>query len=673
MQFLYPGFLWALVLLAIPIIIHLFYFRRFKKVYFTNVRFLKEVKQETSNRSRLKNLLVLLSRLLAMAALVFAFAQPILSDKENIERLPKAVSIFVDNSFSMEALSSDVPIFDLAKEKARQIIKGYSEEDRFQVVTHDFEGRHQRLYNQENALQLIDDLAITPTVTPLSTAIERQKQLLATSDSEKYLYLISDFQKNITDFQLQKDSTYQFYFIPLQAVQEKNVSLDSVWFLAPVPMINQANKMVIKLRNNSDSKAEEVQLRLEHDGQTRPLGTKAILPNSIKIDTINFSILKPGWQTAEFIISDYPITFDDHYHVAFEVNENVKILSLNNRGTNRFLSAAFKGLTYFNLQNQNVSQINYADFKTNDLIILNELTNLSSGLISSVTDYAKAGGNVLVFPGKNINKDNYNQLFSSLGTNSIVSSQSDQKEAGYINTQEFIFNNVYENTRRNIKYPVSKFNYTFTNFQNRGGEDLLRYRDGSSFLAKYVVGDGHAYVCAAPLQEDQNDLVRNAEIFIPMLYKMALSKGLKDKIANTIGSDQLLETENIIDNNDIVFKITGEDEFIPAQFPQGSKILLDVKDQIQKSGIYELTLDDKKLAKYAFNYDRIESDLRYFSHQELNSEFGENASIISTEDAANLESFINEEDRGVALWKWCIILVLIFLGIESLLLRFWKT
>jgi len=58
MQFLFPGFLAALITLAIPIIIHLFYFRRFKKVYFTNVRFLKEVREESSARRKLRNLLV---------------------------------------------------------------------------------------------------------------------------------------------------------------------------------------------------------------------------------------------------------------------------------------------------------------------------------------------------------------------------------------------------------------------------------------------------------------------------------------------------------------------------------------------------------------------------------------------------------------------------------------
>ena len=50
MQFLFPSFLWALGLLAIPIIIHLFYFRRYKEVYFTNVRLLKELVEETKQQ-----------------------------------------------------------------------------------------------------------------------------------------------------------------------------------------------------------------------------------------------------------------------------------------------------------------------------------------------------------------------------------------------------------------------------------------------------------------------------------------------------------------------------------------------------------------------------------------------------------------------------------------------
>ena len=175
MQFLYPTFLFALAALAIPIILHLFYFRRFKKVYFTNVRFLKEVKEETSARSKLRNLLVLLMRLLAIIFLVLTFAQPFIPQDVEVKKGLKTVSVFVDNSFSMSALSQDVPLLEKAKQRAREIIQAYAVDDEFQILTNDFEGRHQRLVSQEDALDLVDEISISPSVREVSKVLTRAK------------------------------------------------------------------------------------------------------------------------------------------------------------------------------------------------------------------------------------------------------------------------------------------------------------------------------------------------------------------------------------------------------------------------------------------------------------------------------------------------------------------
>ncbi|MDX1667704.1 MAG: BatA domain-containing protein, partial [Saprospiraceae bacterium] len=219
MQFIYPTFLFALAALAIPIILHLFYFRRFKRVYFTNVRFLREVKEETSARSKLRNLLVLLMRLLAIAFLVLAFAQPFIPQGEEVEQGRKAVSIFVDNSFSMSAQSQDVSLMEKAKQRAREIVEGYQPEDVFQVLTNDFEGRHQRLVSQEDAISLIDEIEISPEVKSLSQVVGRQSQALATGSIDNQLsYLISDFQRNITDLADYRDTTLPLTLIPLQSV-----------------------------------------------------------------------------------------------------------------------------------------------------------------------------------------------------------------------------------------------------------------------------------------------------------------------------------------------------------------------------------------------------------------------------------------------------------------------
>ena len=104
MQFKNPELLYALFLLLIPILVHLFQLRRFQKEAFTNVEFLKNVVLQTRKSSELKKLLTLITRMLLLAAIVIAFAQPYFSKKADINVAAETV-IYLDNSFSMEANS----------------------------------------------------------------------------------------------------------------------------------------------------------------------------------------------------------------------------------------------------------------------------------------------------------------------------------------------------------------------------------------------------------------------------------------------------------------------------------------------------------------------------------------------------------------------------------------
>ncbi len=79
MQFNHPEVLYALFLLIIPILIHLFQLRRFKKEAFTNVKFLRKLSEQTRKSSQLKKWLVLISRLLIFTCIILAFAQPYFS------------------------------------------------------------------------------------------------------------------------------------------------------------------------------------------------------------------------------------------------------------------------------------------------------------------------------------------------------------------------------------------------------------------------------------------------------------------------------------------------------------------------------------------------------------------------------------------------------------------
>ena len=257
MSFIYPGFLFALAALAIPVIIHLFNFRKFKKIYFTNVRFLREIKQDTQSRSKLKHLLILLSRILAVAFLVFAFAQPFIpTGKGNVLSGTRAVSVYIDNSFSMDALGKNGSLVETAKKKAGEIAKAYNASDKFQLLTNDFEARHQRLLNREEFLQAVDEVQTSATVKKLAEVISRQTEALNNSEgvdfkTGKIAYEISDFQKSTADpTSIKPDTSLSIVLVQVLPSKVNNLYIDTCRLNTPFIQLNSTNELIVKIRNN---------------------------------------------------------------------------------------------------------------------------------------------------------------------------------------------------------------------------------------------------------------------------------------------------------------------------------------------------------------------------------------------------------------------------------------
>jgi hypothetical protein len=689
-QFLFPAFLSALAVISIPIIIHLFYFRRFKRVYFTNVRFLKEVKEETSNRQKLRNLLVLLMRCLAIAAMVLAFAQPFIPLSSGAKKGEQAVSVFVDNSFSMNALSQDAPLLELAKQRARDIVTAYNVTDRFQILTNDFEGRDQRLVSKEDALSRIEEIRTSPASRDLSKVLIRQQQCLNTGKQEnKTAYLVSDFQTNIADLSSFRDTLLDINLVPMRAVQARNVSIDSAWFENPVQILNQPANLLVKLSNRSDEEATDIRLSLLHDGQTKPVGAVNIPANGSLLDTVSFTILHPGWHESRLSLTDYPVQFDDDYFITFYVAERINVLTVNASGANKFLDNAFLGAKYFQQDNADARSLDYSKFADYQLIILNELPSISSGLANELKTFAQNGGNVLAFPSQNADLSSYDAFLQNFAAGNLGAFDPTPRQASQLNTEEFIFRDVFLNKSANLRLPSTQGNFRLAPAR---GEQILTYRDGSAYLAKFPQGDGALYCCAAPLNEQVNDLVRNGEIFVPMLFKMAIAGTKGRQIAYTIGRDEVLEAKHRVsargETNYKLRMVTGNNaakgaeanspagnnqEFIPEQRIFGSKVLLTPGTQIRDAGWYQLHLQgDSTLAEYAFNYDRRESDLRFKTDEALAEGLLPNMKVLATSAEANFSQVVDEQERGIVLWRWCVIFALLFLALEVLFLRLWK-
>ena len=98
MQFKNLEILYFLALLIIPILIHLFQLQKFVKVPFTNVAFLQKIQQETRKSSHIKKWLILATRLLLLSAIILAFSQPFISNKDYNKK--EHTFIYLDNSLS---------------------------------------------------------------------------------------------------------------------------------------------------------------------------------------------------------------------------------------------------------------------------------------------------------------------------------------------------------------------------------------------------------------------------------------------------------------------------------------------------------------------------------------------------------------------------------------------
>jgi hypothetical protein len=676
MSFLYPAFLTALATIAIPIIIHLFHFRRFKKVYFTNVRFLKEVKQETSSRQKIRNLLVLTMRILAIAMLVLAFAQPFLPKSDQVKQGMQAISLFIDNSFSMNARAQEAPLLELAKKRAREIVQAYPETDRFQILTNDLEGQDQRLISKEEALNRIEEIRSSPLSQELSKVALRQAQCLATGKAEhKTAFWLTDFQRSVTDLSKVKDTTVQYQLIPLRAVQERNVSIDSAWFDSPVQILNQPANLFVKISNQSDVESEEIRLSLQHDGQVKPAGSLQIPARSSRIDTVSFTILHPGWHQVKLSVTDFPVQFDDDYYASFYVAERIQVLSINEGNSNKYLNKVFAGAPYFTLEQMEARALDYSRLGNYQLIVLNELPVISSGLVQELKTFAQNGGHILMFPSRNAELNSYNSLLSAFEGGTMGEFDNTARQASQINTEEFVFRDVFLNKNEQLRLPSTQGNFPLSPGK---GEVILGCRDGSAMLNKYSSGEGALYCSAAPLQDEWNDLVRNAEIFVPLLFKTAISGSKSRQIAYTIGKEEVLEARHkVVAGGETIYKLkksgTGDQEFIPEQRILGSKVLLTPGKSIQESGWYRLGLQaDSLVAEYAFNLDRKESDLSYYSDAELETQLQPNLQLLSETAEANFTQVVGEQNQGVVLWRWFLVFALLFLALETLFLRLWK-
>ncbi len=674
MAFLYPGFLFALLALAIPVIIHLFNFRQYKKVYFSNVQFLKDVQKQQSSRSNLKNRLILLARMLALFFLVMAFAKPFLplGDARNAGK-QQAISIFVDNSYSMQTLNREGSLLDEAKRRAKEIASAYAINDRFQLLTQDFEGKQQRFLNREEFNQAVDEVNISPQSRNLQQIINRQQGLFETQkNAVPVIYLISDFQKNLAKNSIRANNHIKISLVQIKATSQPNIAVDSLWLISPLHQPNAAEKLVVRLHNYGEEKAQKVPVRLLINGETKALGSYDLEAKSFRQDTLRFSGLKSGWQNGQISLNDNPVTFDNQFYFTFRVQQRLPVLQIADQVPNRFLQAVFASDAFFKADFSSAGNVNYAALGKYPVIYFSDVKEVSAGLAQQLQAYVKQGGTLVVFPAADANLSSYQNLLRPLNVDFPEKLITENTKVVSINLKNPLFKDVFERMPENPDLPQLKKYFGLSSGQRNLRENLMELPGRTAFLSVYNSGKGKVYLSAVPANEDFSNLPQHA-LFVPMLFRMALLSGHDLPLFYTLGENELLETAPIVQADQPLHLQKGTISMIPDLRRVDGKTQLYVVDQIRETGNYKLVLKDSVLAQVAFNDNRQESDLNYLTEKELKQDFASIKTVsFLPAGKLSLTKQVAEVNSGLQLWKLCLILALLCLATEVLLIRFYK-
>ncbi|SNR31557.1 BatA domain-containing protein [Lutibacter flavus] len=651
MQFKHPEILYALLFLIIPIIVHLFQLQRFVKVPFTNVKFLKNIEKQTRKSARLKKWLILLTRMLAFACLIIAFSQPFLSEF-TIEKNYNT-TIYLDNSYSMQAKGENG---ELLKTIAQNIIeKNNQNNTNLSIFTNDKSYTNLETQNLKNELI---NIKYSPNRLDLNTVLLKLNNLNNNKTNTLYKnILISDFQninrKNSNDF------TNVIASINLLKVTPKtsnNILVDSL-YIESKTTTEIIIKVIVKSTNNI---TDNVPVSLLEGSKL--IGKTTSKFNNSKLSIITFTVPNSDNFNGQISLIDENLEFDNDFFFSISKPEKINVLNIGSSGS--FLSKIYTK-NEFNYSSNELQNLNYNSIQNQHLILLNELEKIPTELINSLNEFSKNGGDIVVIPSVNSNIESYNRLLNSLQIGTINSKIATEHKITTINYDHPLIIDVFEKRVSNFQYPKTSFFYK-SNLRN--ATPIIKFDNNESFITSINLENSNFYWVASPLKNEFSDFIQSP-LVVPVFYNFAKNSSKFSKLYYVIGPETKIDLLTSIGKDDVL-KISNEDrEFIPLQQLSQNKVTITIKDNIIKSGFYNVFSNNKNIKTLAFNYNRAESDLNY-TDINLIAENNKNISISSS--ISEVFEEINKQGKINWLFKWFLAFSALFLLIEILILKYFN-
>ncbi|HEY9220281.1 MAG TPA: BatA domain-containing protein [Lutibacter sp.] len=651
MQFKHPEILYALLLLVIPIIVHLFQLQRFVKVPFTNVAFLKNIERQTRKSAKLKKWLVLISRLLALSCIILAFSQPYFS-KSSAQQNGNVI-IYLDNSFSMQAKGEQG---ELLKSATQNIVDNNNiQNSTFTLITNDGNLKNLDVNSLKNELI---DLDYSPNKLDLNTVLLKAKSNYSSkTNTLNKIILISDFQniniKNKIDFTIVNTPVSLLQLTPKEV---QNIYLDS----ASIERKSATETTLNVLVKSTQIITSNIPVSLFQEENLMGK-TTAKFTNSNR-SSIQFTLPDSNNFNGKISLVDDGMEFDNDFYFSISSPKKINVLSVGN--PSEFLPKIYTE-NEFNFTAAPLRQLNYNRLQSQHLIILNELEDIPEELLRSLTEFMENGGSLAVIPSQNANTDSYNRLLNAFEAGKISAKIENEHKITSINYGHPLIADVFEKKVTNFQYPKTAMHYQ-NNYKNSSA--ILKFDNNSPFISVTKSKNSAFYWISAPLNKNISYFTQSP-LVVPIFYNFAKNSVKTAQLYYTIAAENSIEMAASI-GKDEVLKISNEtNAFIPLQKVSQNKVGLTLSDVILQSGFYKVSSNNEVLATISLNYNREESDANY---ADLKSLAGNAENVTVSASIEDLFNEIGNQQKINWLFKWFLAFSVLFLFIEMLLLKYFK-
>ena len=645
MQFKHPEILYFLFLLVIPILVHLFQLRRFKKEYFTNVKFLKELSIQTRKSSQLKKWLLLTTRLLLLTALIIAFAQPFFKAKDS-KGVTNELYLVVDNSFSMQAKGKQG---ELLKRAVQELLENTPENTSFSLLTNDDVYWNTDIKSIQKELMNLEYSATSFQLDQSLTKIKSKK-----TPFNKDVVVITDA-INLQANQLKPiDETINPIFIIPKSEQKNNVSVDSVYLKQT---LDNFYEIGVKLKSYGESE-QEIPVAIYNQKQL-------IAKTQVKLEQAEkelfFTIPKADFNGYVFI-EEPGLTYDNYYYFSISKPEKATVLAIGESDKNQFLTKIYTE-SEFLFSQFDLKSLDYNVLEKQDAIILNEIKEIPQALQTTLKSFYEKGGNIIFIPSDESNVSNVNRLLSNFGTFSVSELQKKEAQITNISFSHPLYNGVFEKKVDNFQYPNTKSKFALKSKY----PSILTYEDQSPFLTAVSNSLGNFYVFSAPINKENSNF-KNSPLIVPTFYNMAFQSVKTGINALTVGTSSPITIDQLLSKDEIISVVSSDEKsekFIPQQQILNNKVKLTFSESPTQAGNFNALKDNLIIKNISFNYSRTESDLRLDNSNLLES-YENGSSIEAVFDALQT----NRTDNTI--WKWFVILALLFVILELLIQKLVK-